>query len=75
MNDNLTPPPERDFPETQLQLRKEQLLSTIDANQGRRGCRALPTAGQCAIRSAAGSRASSPRVTPPNTRSRIRLWP
>jgi len=39
MNDNLTPPPERDFPETQLQLRKEQLLSTIDANQGRRTLR------------------------------------
>lgn len=39
MNDNLTPPPERAFPETQLQLRKEQLLSMIDANQGRRTLR------------------------------------
>lgn len=36
MNGNLTPPPERDFPEAQLQMRKEQLLSAIEADQNRR---------------------------------------
>ena len=35
MNDNLTPPPEREFPEARLRLRKEQLLSSIQAGQGR----------------------------------------
>ena len=35
MNDNLTPPPERDFPEAQLRLRKEQLLSSIEAGKRR----------------------------------------
>src|SRR5581483_6754550 len=35
MNDNLIPPPEREFPETQFQLRKEQLLAAIRADQGR----------------------------------------
>jgi hypothetical protein len=39
MNGNLTPPPERDFPETQLRMRKEQLLSAIKADQGRRPLR------------------------------------
>ncbi len=35
MNGKVTPPPEREFPEMQLQLRKEQLLSSIRADQGR----------------------------------------
>lgn len=35
MNDNLTPPPERDFPEGRLRLRKEELLASIQAGQGR----------------------------------------
>lgn len=35
MNGTLTPPPERDFPEEQLQQRKAQLLSSIEADKGR----------------------------------------
>lgn len=36
MKVNLTPPPERKFPETRLQQRKEQLLSRIQAEQHQR---------------------------------------
>jgi len=34
-----------------------------------------PTPPQCVMRIGAGSLASNARVTPPNTCSRIRLWP
>src|SRR5436853_24434 len=36
MSDNLIPPPERDFPETQLRLRKDQLLAAIQTGRRRR---------------------------------------
>jgi len=39
MSDNLIPPPEREFAETRLRLRKDQLLASIQADHGRRAFR------------------------------------